>query len=60
MKHMRPVNKKARRLTQDDNDVVALQNQAPARPHIPMGCSLSFRQDGKWIRPAALRDFASR
>ena len=57
MKHMRPVNKKARRLGQaveqvgqalppvnqsDDNDVIALQNQAPARPHIPMGCSLSF------------------
>jgi hypothetical protein len=52
MKHMRAVNKKAHRLVEqalppanpanDDNDVVALQNQAPQRPHIPMGCSLSF------------------
>jgi hypothetical protein len=50
MKHMRPLNKKAHRLEEivekaqalDDNDVVALQDQAPARPHIPMGCSLSF------------------
>jgi Quinohemoprotein amine dehydrogenase, gamma subunit len=57
MKHMRAVNKKARRLEKiveeaqalppantnnDDNDVVALQNPAPQRPHIPMGCSLSF------------------
>jgi len=49
MKHLRAVNKKARRI--DDyvsaakGDVVALQNPpAPPqpRPHIPMGCSLSF------------------
>ena len=49
MKHLRPLNKKARRI--DDyvsavkGDVVALQNPpAPPqpRPHIPMGCSLSF------------------
>src|SRR3989442_9313833 len=41
MKHLRAVNKKARRI---DEDVIALQNpQQPApRPHIPMGCSLSF------------------
>ncbi|MBV9507315.1 MAG: quinohemoprotein amine dehydrogenase subunit gamma [Acidobacteriia bacterium] len=26
----------------DAGDVIALQEQAPARPHIPMGCSLSF------------------
>jgi hypothetical protein len=38
MKHLRAVNKKARRI---DEDVVALQNPQP-RPHIPMGCSLSF------------------
>src|ERR1700751_1513531 len=46
MKHMRAVNKKARRLEgkgeKSEADFVALQNQAPARPHIPMGCSLSF------------------
>ncbi|MBV8730072.1 MAG: quinohemoprotein amine dehydrogenase subunit gamma [Acidobacteriia bacterium] len=50
MKHLRAVNKKARRLeellalpiTEPEGDVVALQNQAPIRPHIPMGCSLSF------------------
>lgn len=52
MKHLRAVNRKARRIAQsaapqeaavpNDQDVVALQEQAPARPHIPMGCSLSF------------------
>lgn len=60
MRHLRAVNRKARRIaqsaegipikpaspqgggTQNDHDVVALQDQAPARPHIPMGCSLSF------------------
>jgi hypothetical protein len=60
MKHLRAVNRKARRITEsaermvapvaeaggetaaDERDVVALQEQAPARPHIPMGCSLSF------------------
>ncbi len=41
MKHLRAVNRKARRI---DEDVIALQNpQTPQpRPHIPMGCSLSF------------------
>jgi hypothetical protein len=48
MKHLRPLNQKASRIAaqivQPDEDVVALQNppQAPPRPHIPMGCSLSF------------------
>ena len=57
MKHLRPANKKARRIDQialargvekdppNDaaNDVVALQGQAPpARPHVPMGCTLAF------------------
>lgn len=58
MKHLRAINRKARRIVQsagplpieaatnqpaqEESDVVALQNQAPARPHIPMGCSLSF------------------
>jgi hypothetical protein len=51
MKHMRPINKKARRIEQHVNalnappaeemDVVALQNAAQ-RPHVPMGCALSF------------------
>lgn len=53
MRHLRPVNKKARRI--DDlvvarnedagkEDVVGLQNPRPAqpRPHVPMGCALSF------------------
>ena len=44
MKHLRAVNKKARRIDQmisSRNDVVALQQQQP-RPHVPMGCTLSF------------------
>jgi Quinohemoprotein amine dehydrogenase, gamma subunit len=52
MRHMRPLNKKARRIEQhvaaltpqkpgDELDVVALQNAAQ-RPHVPMGCTLSF------------------
>jgi Quinohemoprotein amine dehydrogenase, gamma subunit len=43
MKHIRAVNKKARRIddmvTSRAADVVALQQQ---RPHVPMGCTLSF------------------
>lgn len=43
MKHIRAVNKKARRIdemvTSSKADVVALQQQ---RPHVPMGCTLSF------------------
>ena len=49
MKHLRPLNRKARRLaaeiSQTDADVTALQNQQqpPApRPHVPMGCALAF------------------
>ena len=48
MKHLRPLNQKAtrivRQLAPPEQDVIALQNpQQPApRPHIPMGCSLSF------------------
>ena len=54
MKHIRPLNKKARRIDEivlaqkaqavvsdpETADVVALQQQQ--RPHIPMGCTLSF------------------
>ena len=47
MKHLRAVNRKARRI--DDivmsrgQDVVALQDPAaPPKVHIPIGCSLSF------------------
>ncbi len=43
MKHIRAINKKARRIdemvTAQNADVVALQQQ---RPHVPMGCTLSF------------------
>jgi hypothetical protein len=43
MKHIRAINKKARRIEElvssRDADVTALQQQ---RPHIPMGCTLSF------------------
>ncbi len=54
MKHLKGINKKARRIdalvsaqpAQDshvDNDVVALQNAPTAqRPHVPMGCALAF------------------
>jgi hypothetical protein len=48
MKHLRPLNQKASRiagqLTPPEEDVIALQNapQPLPRPHIPMGCSLSF------------------
>jgi hypothetical protein len=53
MKHLRAVNKKARRIDgmasaprQDvEGDVFALQNPqnpAPPRPHVPMGCALAF------------------
>jgi len=43
LKHIRAVNKKARRIDElvsaSKADVVALQQQ---RPHVPMGCTLSF------------------
>jgi hypothetical protein len=50
MKHIRAVNKKARRIDEivsslkadAVSDVVALQQQQQQRPHIPMGCTLSF------------------
>jgi len=56
MKHLRPVNTKARRVAQafldpspgvpvsSSSDVVALQQnpQPQQRPHVPMGCALAF------------------
>ncbi len=43
MKHLRPLNKKARRIDEMvsamEEDVVALQQQLP---HVPMGCALAF------------------
>jgi hypothetical protein len=51
MKHLRPLNQKASRIAErvgqsKADDVMALQNPAtppqPPKPHIPMGCSLSF------------------
>jgi len=50
MKHIRAVNKKARRIDREvssrmetqEADVVALQQQPQARPHVPMGCALAF------------------
>ena len=52
MKHLRALNKKAQRIVDavaaldEDADVVALQQQPPPtppqRPHVPMGCTLSF------------------
>jgi len=55
MKHLRPLNRKARRIGANvvsannvvsaSEDVVALQGPpaaGPARPHVPMGCSLAF------------------
>jgi hypothetical protein len=45
VKHLRPLNQKAGRIASQleaaPEDVVALQNAQP-RPHIPMGCTLSF------------------
>jgi Quinohemoprotein amine dehydrogenase, gamma subunit len=53
MRHMRPLNKKAARIdeavgqalspaNQIEADVIALQDRPPARPHVPMGCSIMF------------------
>ena len=51
MKHLRAVNKKARRIASlveaGNGDVIGLQNgngnqAAQPRPHIPMGCALAF------------------
>ena len=49
MKHLRPANKKARRIDEYVSslaeDVVAMQqNPVPPalRPHVPMGCALAF------------------
>jgi len=47
MKHLRAVNRKARRIdeiiTSRREDVVAMQDSGAApKPHIPTGCSLSF------------------
>jgi hypothetical protein len=42
MKHLRALNRKARRIEeQAQGDIVAMQNP-PQRPHVPMGCSLAF------------------
>ena len=52
MKHLRALNRKAQRIEdavaalEEDADVVALQQQPPQKPpqkpHVPMGCTLSF------------------
>lgn len=48
MKHLRPVNQKARRLEEyliaESGDVFALQQPPPQQPraHYPLGCSLFF------------------
>ena len=48
MKHLRAVNKKARRIDDfvgtADHDVVALQGFPPPKPkmHVPMGCTFVF------------------
>jgi hypothetical protein len=48
MKHLRPINRKARRIDEivslQGADVVALQQQTAAqkKPHVPMGCALAF------------------
>ena len=55
MKHLRALNRKAQRIEEivsslDEEDVVGLQQQqrppgqqpAQQRPHVPMGCTLSF------------------
>ena len=47
MKHIRALNRKARRIDElvssREADVIALQQRQQAqRPHVPMGCTLSF------------------
>jgi hypothetical protein len=50
MKHLRPANRKARRVDEQvtalTEDVVAMQQNPAAppqqRPHVPMGCALAF------------------
>ena len=50
MKHLKGINRKARRIqalptvphVAAADDVEALQNAAPVRPHVPMGCALAF------------------
>jgi len=46
-RHVIPVNRKARRIvahvSEQKNDVVALQQPPQQPPHIPMGCTLIFR-----------------
>ena len=46
MKHLKAVNQKAVRIEEYvdsfEEDVAALQAPPPPKPHIPMGCSLSF------------------
>ena len=48
MKHLKPINKKARRIDEivslQEADVVALQQATGAqkKPHVPMGCALAF------------------
>jgi hypothetical protein len=46
MRHIRAVNRKARRIEEHvasaEGDIVALQHGPGAKPHIPMGCSLVF------------------
>ena len=41
MTHLKAINRKARRIEDLDQDVVALQ-RPPVQPHIPLGCSLAF------------------
>jgi Quinohemoprotein amine dehydrogenase, gamma subunit len=45
--HLKSINRKAHRVTEyveaeKQRDVVGLQQPPPARPHIPLGCSLAF------------------
>ncbi|WP_404712401.1 quinohemoprotein amine dehydrogenase subunit gamma [Sphingomonas sp. MMS24-J13] len=50
MKHLKAINQKARRIDDavvqaeavTEDDIVALQQKPAARPHVPMGCTLSF------------------
>jgi hypothetical protein len=48
MRHLRPLNKKARRIGDQvdaaGEDIVAMQQQGAntPRPHVPMGCALAF------------------
>jgi len=64
MKHLRAVNRKALRIEEHvaprEDDVVALQNPAGPKPHIPMAAPWCSSLDGKSIPRVAPLAYANR